>query len=156
MEEDLGPGVVVELAADVREARVDARGNAGGARQGDEQLRVLVAVAGAPPKNLKRARDAKGDPLRERIIHPLIDALGDDAWIALSARQTPSESHDFGVIALHEWLGHRQLGHHPSAAVGERVRGDQRRRRLARHDHRVAVHVLARAAQVEAAQIRVA
>src|SRR5438067_12685528 len=84
---DLGPRVVVELPMDIREAGVDTSRDAGGASERDEQLGVLVAVASAGAHDLERARDPERDSFRQRVVHPSIDSLGDDAWVALPARE---------------------------------------------------------------------
>src|SRR2546430_1159532 len=130
----------VELPVDVSEPRIDSSGNSGGACECDKQLRVLVAIAGASTEDLKRAWNTEGDPLRERIINPLIDPLGNDAWVALATCQPSGETHDVRVIALDERLGHCELGHHASPAVREHVRRDEGCRRLTRPDHRIAGH----------------
>jgi len=62
-EKNFRPGVVVELAVDVGEARIDSGWNARRAREGDEQLGVLVTIAGTRAQYLERARNPKGDAL---------------------------------------------------------------------------------------------
>src|SRR4029079_2336828 len=91
-QEDLRPGVVIELAVDVGETGIDAGRNAGRARQLHEELRVLVAVAAARAQHLQRSRNAEGDALLERIINPAVDALGDHPRIALPTGQPLGEA----------------------------------------------------------------
>src|SRR4051812_43699197 len=126
VQENFRPGVVVELAADVRETGVYPGRNSGCSRERDEELRVLVAIAAARPEHLQSTGNAEGDAFGERIINPLIDPFGDDARVALAAGETLRELHDLRMIALDKGLGHRQLGHHAAAAVGERIARHER------------------------------
>ena len=104
--------MVVELAVHEGEPRRDARRNARRARERDEQLRVLVAVAAARAQRLQRTRHADVIDFCQRVVHPLVDALGHDARIRLVAAEAVRQRDDLGVLDLEQRLGHRGRRHH--------------------------------------------
>ena len=69
---DLGPGVVIEGAAHEHEADVDPRRNPERACHGDEERRVLVAVADFRPQHLTRRRNAH----RRLLLEQAVDVAG--------------------------------------------------------------------------------
>src|SRR5678815_2227676 len=122
---------------------------------------VFVTVPGARLQYLKCAWDAKSHPSPDRVVHPGVDALGDDSWIsdariALSvAGNPPGKLHDSGVVALNQRFGPRVLRVTLSAAR-QLVIGDKRFVAVRPHDQRVADEMLALAVQIVSRQIDVA
>ena len=102
---DLGPGVVVERAAHVGEADVDARRNAERSRQRHEQRGVLVAVADLGAQHFARRRQADGRLLVEQRVDFARQPLGSRARAGDAGDHALGLGADLRRVALDERLG---------------------------------------------------
>ena len=121
---DLRPRVVVERAADVRQAHGNARRYPDGPRHGDKQRRVLVAVANARSQHLSRRGQADGRLLLHGRIHEARQRLGARARADRAADRLYCRGANVRIVAFDERLG---------APDTERDRRRRARRRASAH-----------------------
>ena len=102
---DLGPGVVVEGAAQVHEPDRDARRQAQRAGHRDVEGRVLVAVADPGPEHLEGRGKAHGRPLLDDGVDVAGEPLGAKPGCRGARRGLLGLGADLRGVALQEHLG---------------------------------------------------